>query len=127
MNDQEFENVLALPAPRRYDYSIKRIAEEEVVWTLASDAGYTLLGDDEGHELVPVWPHERLAAAYAAARSAADCPRSITLSDWLEKWIPGMQRDQRWVAIFPTPQGKGTPVTPERLKEDLEAELSLFE
>jgi hypothetical protein len=38
-----------------------------------------------------------------------------------------MMRDKRLVAVFQTPADTGVAVSPERLKEDLEAELSLFE
>ena len=54
-------------------------------------------------------------------------PRSIDLSAWLERWIPGMTRDRRLVAVFPTPSNRGVVVAPDRLKENLEAELSLYE
>jgi hypothetical protein len=54
-------------------------------------------------------------------------PTRIDLSVWLERWTPGMMRDKRLVAVFQTPADTGVAVSPERLKEDLEAELSLFE
>ena len=127
MHDKEFENVLALPPPRRYEYFVKKVADRELLWSLASDEGWVIMGDDEGHELVPVWPHERFAASCATGKFVDHEPRPIDLSNWIEKWTPGMQRDQLLVAVFPTPDGKGVPVTPERLKEDLEAELSLIE
>lgn len=127
MHDKEFASVLALPGDRRYSYFISKVADWGLVWSLASDDGWALAADDEGHELIPAWPHERFASACATNNWAGYEPRAIELSNWTEKWIPGMIRDRRLVAVFPTPTDKGVIVSPERLKDDLDEELSLIE
>ncbi len=127
LNDQEFENVMNLPGPRRYEYFVKRTADWEELWTLRGEDGFVLVGDDEGSEYVPVWPHRRYAEACATDEWAGLQPEAIALHDWLEVWIPGMTRDSRSVAVFPLPKGQGVVVSPERLKEDLEGEISLLE
>ena len=126
MHDKEYDSVLSLPGERRYAYFIKRLAGEELLWSLAGEAGWVLAGDNEGREVVPVWPHARFAAACATGEWADTEPRSIELTNWLEKWIPGMLRDRRFVAVFPTPSDKGVVITPTRLREDLAEELSLY-
>jgi hypothetical protein len=127
MHDKEFEAALSLPSARRYDYFVKRVADGETLWSLGSDTGWALSRDESGNETVPVWPHERFALAAAAGDWQGKEPRPIRLRDWMEKWLPGMTRDHRLVAIFPTPDGKGIVVTPERLRRDLEEELSRME
>jgi hypothetical protein len=44
---------------------------------------------------------------------------------WLERWIPGMQRDQRMVSAFPIPGGQSVRVSPEHFENDLKEELTL--
>jgi len=127
MNDQEFEAVSNLAGNRRYAYAIKKIADWGIVWSLGADDGWVLAGDAEGSEVVPIWPHPQFAAACALGSWVGNAPRPIELAAWLEKWIPGMMRDQRRVAVFPTPTNKGIVVSATRLKDDLEAELSLIE
>lgn len=127
MHDKEFESVLSLPAEPRYSYLIKRVAGWGQVWSLAAEDGWALTSDDEGHELVPVWPHERFAAAYAEGTWSDYKPQAISLSDWIERWIPGMQRDGRMVSAFPTPTGESVGVPPERFRDDLYEELTLYE
>jgi Protein of unknown function (DUF2750) len=127
MHDKEFESVLSLPGPRRYEYFVKRVADRGTLWSLGSDTGWALTSDDDGNEIVPVWPHERFAQAYASQEWQEKRPRSLELAEWMDKWLPGMMRDHRLVAVFPTPEGKGVVVTPERLRDDLEEELSRIE
>lgn len=54
INDKEFEAVSALPFRERYEYFIKHVADGEVVWSLGADDGWVLMGNKEGHEVVPV-------------------------------------------------------------------------
>jgi hypothetical protein len=127
MNDQEFSAVLALPGDRRYAYFIKRVVDWQQVWSLASVDGWMLAGDNVGHELVPVWPHPRFAAACAVEQWAGAEPQVITLSAWLAHWLPGILRDQRQIAVFPTPTVQGIVRAADRLKQDLDQELMRYE
>jgi hypothetical protein len=127
MHDKEFESVLSLSGSRRYEYFIKKVADWETVWSLKNEEGWVLARDDQGHEVIPVWPHERFALACTAGNWAECEPSPIDIAAWLERWIPGALRDRRLVAVFPTPSDRGVVVSPDRLKEDLERELSLYE
>lgn len=126
MHDKEFESVSGLSADERYAYFIKKVADFQEVWSLWSD-GWVMMGDEEGHECVPVWPHPRFASACAVGEWAGYEARLVELSPWMEKWIPGIQKDGRHVAVFPLPAGKNVVVTPARLESDLEEELAQYE
>jgi hypothetical protein len=127
INDKEFESVSALPLQKRYDYFIERVADSAVVWSLGGDNGWVLMGDDKGREVVPVWPHERYAAACVSGEWKDSEPRPISLEDWMNGWLPGIAKDQRLAVIFRTPMSNGAVVTPEQLKTDLVAELRNYE
>jgi hypothetical protein len=127
LTDKEYEAVIQMAAPARYEYLIKKVAENEVVWSLASDDGWVVCGDDEEHECFPVWPHSRYAEAYADDSWANTSPQTIDLSDWLEKWLPGLEKDNRYVAAFPTTVLKAPVVAPSRMKSDLLRELENYE
>ena len=127
MRDKEFEAVLNTPGPKRYLYTVKKVADFEEVWSLWSDNAWVLAADDAQHELVPIWPHPRFAAACATGVWSQSEPRMIELSTWLEKWIPGIGRDSRLIAVFPTASDKGVVVSSDRLKSDLEDEVSQYE
>lgn len=127
LKDQEFAAVLRLHATERYSYFIKKVADEERLWSLKHADGWALLGESDGRELVPVWPHARFAEAAAIGAFAGYRPQAISLEDWLEVWTPGMRDDNRNVAVFPTPDGKGPVVTADRLGTDLKEELERYE
>jgi hypothetical protein len=125
VSEQQFASVVALPASERYAHLIKRVADEEALWSLRGQEGWILAGE-AGRKLVPVWPHPRYASACATGDWAGADPAAIPLDEWLAVWLPGLERDGRAVAVFPTPGGKGVVVEATRLRADLEAELSRY-
>jgi hypothetical protein len=127
VNDEEFRSVLALSADRRYEYFVKRGASHGAVWGLRGRDGWVIAEDDEGNRHFPVWPHPRFAEACAQGPWAGERPAAIDVDEWVEAWLPNLERDELRVAVFQTPEDKGVGVGPERLKSDLEEELSQFE
>ena len=128
VDDKEAQAVLSLEGPKRYSYWIKRVTDQEEVWSLWMKGGWVLASDDkEGRELVPVWSHPRFASVCAVGVWEGSEPKMITFSAWMRSWLPGCVRDRRFVAAFPTPANQGIIVSPMRLKEDLEKEAPLYE
>jgi hypothetical protein len=126
VNDKEFQTVMALPDGQRYSYFIKRVADQAAIWSVRSTDGWVLGADDNGNEYMPVWPHPRFAKACTSDEWAGE-PESIEVHEWIRKWIPGLMNDNRKIFVFPTPGGKGVAVDPQRVKKDLEEELSRIE
>jgi hypothetical protein len=126
MQDKEFAALIGMPAPDRYALFVRRVADWEEVWSLRTDNGWCLMANEDGVELIPVWPHPRFADACADAQKKEQAAK-IPLEDWLDRWLPGMNRDGRQVAVFPVPGGKGIVVSPDRLKSDLLAECEQYE
>ena len=127
LRDRELEAVLQLNAAKRYAYLIKKTIDQKRVWGLWRDEKWALGSDNAGQELIPVWPHEKYAALCVQGNWAGYQPRAIDITTWIEKWIPGMHRDNRSVAAFPTPCDKGVIIDPERMAVDMRQELSLYE
>jgi hypothetical protein len=123
----EIAAVLQLDAPKRYSYWVKKTADQQVVWSLWQQDGWALAGDDQGHELVPVWPHEKFAGLCSRDVWAGYLPKPVDLDIWIERWIPGMERDSRLVAVFPTPEDRGVIVEPAKVADDLREELANYE
>lgn len=126
IHDKEFTALLGMAASDRYATFLNRVVDWEEVWSLRNSDGWCLMADENGLEVIPVWPHERFATACASAQSQEQAA-SISLQDWLQKWLPGMIRDGRHVAVFPVPDGKGTVVSPEQLRSDLLMECEQVE
>lgn len=126
LNEKEIQSVIALPGPKRYEHWIKKVADQQQVWSLWQE-GWALVSDKHGNELVPVWPHPKYAELCTHDQWQGYTPKSIDLDAWLTRWIPGMKRDSRSVAVFPTPQDKGVVVDPMRLEKDLREEMAQYE
>src|SRR4051812_43882833 len=118
LSDEELAGVSTAPEAKRYAYWLNRVADWQEIWSLRDETGWMMLGDDDGHECVPFWPHPRLATAFVAAdpSRARFRPELIALKDFREKWIPGMARDNRLAGIMPVPGKKAIVVTPDRLE-----------
>jgi hypothetical protein len=123
VSDAELQNVVALDARGRVRYFVSTAAAKGGVWSVRDVAGCCLAKDPgSGAELMPIWPHERYAA-YAAPQWGDVTPEFISLAEWLEKWAPGLQRDNRLLAVFPVPAGGYALMRPKEVSEALEAEL----
>ncbi len=127
MNGEEFEAVIALPASGRYEYFIKRAASHGELWALRGDGGWVIAIDDEGHEHFPVWPHPYFAQACAEGPWEGEKPVAIDVDEWVEGWLPALDKDGMHVAVFQTPNDQGIGVGAQRLKRDLDDELAQFE
>ncbi|MEI8372831.1 MAG: DUF2750 domain-containing protein [Planctomycetota bacterium] len=126
MHPKQFESVTALDAPNRYSYFVRKVADFEKVWGLFED-GWALMGDDAGNQILPVWPEREFAEALAQGDWATHTAKAISLKDFVEKWLPGMEKDGKQLAVFPTPSGKGVLVAPPRLLTDLRSEMKQYE
>ena len=62
---------------------------------------------------MPVWPHPAYAVACAQGAWQGHVPAAIPLDEWLEDWLPGVERDGRLVAA--------------RMRADLGRELEQYE
>lgn len=125
--EEEIKAVLMLDGEKRYTYCIKKMADEQQLWSLRHSDGWALSSDDAGHELLPVWPHEKFASLCANGAWADYHPVAIDIDAWLDRWIAGMEKDGKLVAVFPAPQDGGVAVEPRRMESDLRDELLQYE
>lgn len=124
--DKELAAVLRLGAEARYRYFVRRIVDSEVVWSLRSPEGWVLASDVFKRPLVPVWPHAKYAELCALGDWSGCIASEIALNDWAERWLPGIERDGRMLAVFPTPDDQGPVVKPSRLLADILLELENY-
>lgn len=127
VNEYEYDSVIKLSGPERYEYFINKIADWEEVWSIQDGEGWGLMGDDTGKELVPIWPAEKYVSACCTGFWKGCNPKAIPLNYWLEKWIPGMLNDGRMCAVFPLLSDKGVVVDPNKLEVDIREALSQYE
>ena len=113
-------------APARYEYFIKRVADWEEVWGLRDERGLVVAHADQGRALVPVWPHARYARECAVGNWEGAEPDAMDLGEWLDS-LTASDATVRGIAVFPLRGGHGIAVEPDRLRRDIEGELTLYE
>ncbi|MDN3672426.1 DUF2750 domain-containing protein [Flavobacterium branchiarum] len=124
--NKKIENILKLSKKDKYDYFIRKVVDFQLIWGLNND-GWALLGDDLDNQIFPFWPEKELAELCAVDKWSGYNAESIDLNLFLEKWIPGMEKDNIFVSIFYTPQSKGLTVSSEKLGNDINEELEEYE
>lgn len=126
LQNKEITAVLLLPTVKRYEYLLHKVVDQEQIWSLWDD-GWVLFADDRGRPLIPVWPHPTYAAL-CATEDWADCePRPVNLPELMSTWLPGVTRDGRAIAIFPTGNDAGGVIEPQVFLNDLRVELGKYE
>lgn len=119
----QIDAINRMSTDQRYDYFLRKVIEQQQLWGLASAEGWLIL-PQEGEEQLPVWPHSELAAQWAVGEFADCKPKSITLDEWLTKWLPGMDEDGLLVAVCPNMEGDALVLAAEELLEDIQGDMA---
>ncbi|MBO2591974.1 DUF2750 domain-containing protein [Shewanella algae] len=102
----------------RYDFLVEQVKEHKALWVLQDNDGCVMLTTDD-EDCIPVWPSEETASLWAVD-DWQDCrPLSIGLAEWLERWVPGMEDDELYVAVFPMLEDLGVVIPPHELEQRL--------
>lgn len=124
--EKEIESVLRLDGPKRFDHFVKRVADEERVWSLW-DSGWTLMEEEGGQRVFPVWPAREYAERCCIGGWSKCEVREVPLAELLEQLLPELDKAGLRVGVFPTPEGKGVVITPGELDAHLRKELEKYE
>lgn len=109
MHPEKMKRILALDDAKRLEYFVAACAESGKVWGLRDKEGWCGMGTSENTDAIPFWPEEVFAVFMAEESWADSYPESVPLREFMEEWLPGMERDGVLAAVFPifdaTPTG----------------------
>ncbi|HTN33550.1 MAG TPA: DUF2750 domain-containing protein [Marinobacter sp.] len=127
MSNEQLTYVLELDGEERYDYFLSAVVEAREIWILINSGNrfLTIVSEDDGDAHVPVWPSSEFAAEYAKGSDDLT-PKSISLPDFLKKWVTGLSKDGLDIGVFPGLDKTVWITEPNELKKDLQDELSNF-
>lgn len=128
MSSDDLNAILEMDCEARYDYFLDAVGEEREVWILInSDEHFLKLHSDDqgGLEYLPVWPAIEFAEAYAASDSDLHA-KSIPLPQFLNRWLPGLKKDDIEIGVFPGSDDSVWITEPADLEKDLRDELDRF-
>ncbi len=126
INAKEVESVVKLPGKRRYDYFIKKVADQNQIWGLWN-GGWAMGLTDTGTRTVPVWPAKEYAELCQIGDWRDFQPKAIPLQEFMHEMLPNLVREGIRVSIFDTPSESSVLVSDNELLESLESELSKIE
>jgi hypothetical protein len=126
MHPKKISNVLQMDGPARYDYFVRIVADSEQIWGLNQE-GWAAGADDDGSQGLPLWPEKEFAQMCAEGDWAGYVARPIELHAFVQEWIPNLQSDAVFVAVFPTPGNEAVFVEATRIGADLERECERYE
>jgi hypothetical protein len=118
MSDERLQAVLELPPFRRHAWFLQRVREAGEVWGLYAE-GWALAFDDEGRDVLPLWPTATAARLCATRLWEGFEPRRIPLPELVEVLLPELAQEGIPVGVFFTPTGEGWPVTAAELRTQL--------
>jgi len=127
MSQDQLESILDLSCEERYDYFLSQVGEDKEIWILVNGDNQFLkiLAEDDGFEYLPVWPQSAFAVEYSK-NSRELLPKSISLPEFLEKWVPGLKKDGLEIGVFPGSDKNLWVMDPSELKNEIQDELSNF-
>ena len=124
---KEVDALLKLDGPARYEHLVKRVADFEEAWGLRWPTGWIALSAGTGQFLFPIRPHAEYVERCRSLGDADAVPASIPLNHLLDVLLPQLSTDGTMIAAFPTPAGRGVPISAERLWADLLRECGHYE
>jgi Protein of unknown function (DUF2750) len=134
VHDEEFEAVTSLAPEARYEYFVKRAADQGEVWALTredpearSGTAFHFVDGPAGRLYLPVWPNPRYAAAWAEGEIFQARPHAVDIDHWVTYWTRRAVEDDVKPLVFPTSDDPGHLVGARELQRDLLDELAKFE
>jgi len=122
MNKKQLEHIINLNAEDRYSHLLEKIIDSKEIWSLKNNEGFVSMEDSSKKIKIPFWPHPEYAKLFIT-ESWSDCePQKIKLNDFLEKWLPGMKKDNIMAIVFPIPSESGITIDPNDLLDDIKDE-----
>lgn len=123
---KEIEAVISLDANKRYEYSVKRIADFEALWIIGDDQGLRTYEDETGNIVFPIWPFKEFALLCCTG-DFADCqPEELQLNEFLEDYVPDFKESGYKLSILPLPANKGAVVDIDTFEKTLQIELDKY-
>ena len=120
LHEQHHANLMRMDPEKRMTYFLTTVTNSEVVYGLQKDGRWlTVLDEDSGRSVFPVWPHAQLAEEVAKDNWADATPEAVPLGDWLA-FTRRLEEDNGLIAVMMRPDGDHLVVEPGRHRADLE-------
>ena len=128
LTDREINAMVAQPLDVRYDYSLKRIADNGSLWCLSSEEEYMFI-QEKGVKLFPIWPFKEYANKYLLTLGFEKDYRcvEIGIEKFSNEFVDYLCDNAIHVCLFPISHiDYGKIVSVNTFAEDLSVELENY-
>lgn len=126
LNTQEIETVIKLESFERYKYSLKRIADNEKLYTLKKGNDIIAISDLVDEKLIPFWSSKQFAELNITDKWKDFYIEEISLDDFENEMIALIEENNFLINIFPINNKTGFVVSLDEFIRDLNEELNNF-
>ena len=126
MKTQEIESVIKLEPFERYKYSLKRIADNETLYTIKRDKETIAISDLDDEKLIPFWSAKQFAELNITDEWNEFYVEEISLDDFENEMVDFINENNFLMNIFPINNKIGFVVSLDEFIRDLNIELERF-
>lgn len=126
LKTQEIERVIKLEPFERYKYSLKRIADNETLYTIKRDNETIAISDLDDEKLIPFWSAKQFAELNITDEWNEFYVEEISLDDFENEMVDFINENNFLMNIFPINNKTGFVVSLDEFIRDLNIELERF-
>ena len=126
LKTQEIESVIKLEPFERYKYSLKRIADNETLYTIKRDKETIAISDLDDEKLIPFWSAKQFAELNITDEWNEFYVEEISLDDFENEMVDFINENNFLMNIFPINNKTGFVVSLDEFIRDLNIELERF-
>jgi hypothetical protein len=126
MHQKKIEQLTLMSKNDRLSYFVRKVCDFEEVWGLNSN-GWAMANSSSGEKVIPFWPEADFSKLMTKDVWSDYSAQKISLEDFMNKWLPGMENDNLFIAIFPVPNDEGFIIKPRILLDKIKEELEQYD
>lgn len=123
---KEIENVSRLAPFDRYQYTIKKIADFEQLWSITDENGDYALSDVDSQTFVSIWPAREYITSNLSNGWKNCEPKRLTLDEFSNQLLTFILDNEYLINVLPVDGKSGFVVSLEELIRDLNNELENY-
>ena len=96
----ERQHIASFEPEDRAEYCITQLLKHQEIFGLFGKDGWIMMEADED-VVLPVWPTAGFAEDWMGEQFEGVEAKSISFTDWFEKWLPGMEGNGTLILVCP--------------------------
>mgnify|MGYP000309261053 CR=1 FL=1 len=119
LSASQIDDISRQQPEQRLKYLVNQAVERKQLWILTDEHGAVMLTTEE-EDCIPVWPNQEFAEMWATGDWQGFEAKAISLTDWLNKWTPGLEEDEIAIVVFPVTEDDGLVLDSYELADEIQ-------